>query len=101
LAEPAGQRIGLARRASSQICQVVHVQVRGDFSQALAAGGEESAQEAALAEFLQARLPAFHTAAQPIQDSGQLIRDHGLRAFAVGMRRRIPLGRSASIGAGW
>jgi hypothetical protein len=49
---------------------MVHAEVRGDFSQALAAGGEESTQEAALVEFLQARLPASHTAAQPIQDSG-------------------------------
>ena len=79
-AEPAGWRIGLSRRAAAEICQVVHAEVRGDFAQARPAGGEESAEEAALAEFLEPGVPAFHGAAEAFEDSRDLGRDRG---FAV------------------
>ena len=66
------------RGATAQICQVVHAHARGDFAQPAAAGCEEPAQEPALLQFLEPRVPAFRAAADPVEDARELGRDHGL-----------------------
>jgi hypothetical protein len=47
---------------------VVYAELRGDRAQAATTGGEESAQEAAFAEFVEPRVPGFHRGAEPFQD---------------------------------
>ncbi len=48
---------------------MMQAQASGDFAQALSAGGEESAQEAAFAEFLDAGPPALGAAAEALEDA--------------------------------
>jgi hypothetical protein len=59
---------GLPRRASAESCGVVDIEMRGDRAQAATSGGEESAQEATIAEFVEPGVPGFHGGAEPFQD---------------------------------
>ena len=68
----------LSRRATAEVCEVMHSQVCGDFSQALSAGGEESAEQSAGLQFLEPGLPALGAGAETFEDPSQLGRDRGL-----------------------
>ena len=57
---------------------MVHAQASGDFAQPVSAGGEESAEEAALAEFFDAGPPALGAAAEAFEDARELGGDGGL-----------------------
>jgi hypothetical protein len=69
-----------SRRASSEIRQVMDTQTPRDVAQSLPIHREESAQQSAVAQFLDPTPPAFGVASQPFQDSGHFGRDHG---FAI------------------
>ena len=56
----------------------MHTQTLRDVAQSLPIHREESAQQAAVAEFLDPTPPAFGVASQPFQDSRHLGRDRGL-----------------------
>ncbi len=47
------------RRASTQVWHPSQAQAIGDFSEALPAGREEAAEDTALAQFFQSRLPGL------------------------------------------
>ncbi len=61
--------VGLSGRASAKIGKMMQAQANGDFAQVLSAGGEESAEQAAFAEFLDAGSPALGAAAQSFEDA--------------------------------
>jgi hypothetical protein len=70
----------------------MHPQVCGDFSEALSAGGEESAQQAAGLQFLEPGVPGLGAGAEAIEDSSQLDRNRGLNEGLTPMkcgRRRV------------
>jgi hypothetical protein len=67
-----------SRRASSEIRQVMDTQTPRDVSQSLPVHREESAQQSAVAQFLDPTPPAFGVASQTFQDSGHFGRDRGL-----------------------
>jgi hypothetical protein len=56
----------------------MHSQAARDFAQPLAGGREELAQQPASAQFLQPGTPALGTAADPLENTGQLARDRCL-----------------------
>jgi hypothetical protein len=66
------------REAPAQIRQVMHTQTSSDVSQSLPIHREESAQQSAVAQFLDPTPPAFGVASQTFQDSGHFGRDRGL-----------------------
>jgi hypothetical protein len=57
---------------------VVHAHAGDDFAQAMSTGGEEKAEHSAVSQFFEPSMPIFRARAQPIEDAGQLGRDHGL-----------------------
>src|SRR5262245_64121715 len=84
---PSASRIGitewavpraLSRGTPAEIGQVMDTQASCNFAQALTARREEAAQQPALAQLLQPRPPALGTAAQPVEDSCQLLRNSRL-----------------------
>jgi hypothetical protein len=72
---------GLSRLTAAEVREVMHSQFCGGLSEALSAGGEESAEEATGFEFLEACLPALGGGAEAIENPGQLGGDNRL-AFA-------------------
>jgi hypothetical protein len=66
-AKPRGRsnnrRVDLSRWASAQVCEVIDPQTASDFAKALSFHHEVPAQQPAVAQFFQARLPAIHGAA--------------------------------------
>ena len=62
----------LSRWAAAEVCEVMHAELCGGFSEALAAGGEESAEQAAGFEFLEAGVPVHGAGAEAIENPGQL-----------------------------
>jgi len=66
------------RRTSGQVRDAPQAQAIGDVAKPLPAGREEAAKEAALAQFVQPRLPGLGGCAQPFEDPGHLARDRRL-----------------------
>ena len=63
-------------RASGQVGEVPHAKPFSDLSETLSAGREEAAEQPASGQLLQPGLPVLRVAPQPIEDLGQLTRDH-------------------------
>jgi hypothetical protein len=59
---------GQACWASAEIWQVVYAELRGERAQPVSSAGEESAQEATFAEFVEPGVPGFHADSEPFQD---------------------------------
>src|ERR1017187_4900248 len=64
--------------ASSQVCDASHVQASGHLPQPLSTCDKEAAEQATRAEFLLPDTPNLGVNPQPIEDPGQIRRDHGL-----------------------
>jgi hypothetical protein len=67
-------------RTTRQVDHVSHAQALEDFAQRRASGREESAQQSMPVGLLEPSLPALSTTTQPLEDPGQLRRDHSLTA---------------------
>jgi hypothetical protein len=65
-------------RAAAQVRHALQAQTFRDGAETLASGGEEPAQEVALAELLQPRLPLIDAAAEAVEDLGHCTRQGGL-----------------------
>jgi hypothetical protein len=64
-------------RTTRQVDQVPHADPVGDFPQFLAAGREEAAHYTIAAELFRPVLPAPGAQTQPLEDTGQILRDRG------------------------
>ena len=67
-----------SRRAPAQVRQVVQTQPCGNFAQPVAAGCEEPAQQPTALELIEPGVPPVRAAAQTLENSCHLGRDHGL-----------------------
>jgi hypothetical protein len=62
----------LHRRAPAEVCQVVDLHAGGNFAEPPSTRREESAEQSAALERLEAGLPALGGAAESLKDSRQL-----------------------------
>jgi hypothetical protein len=68
-----------SRGTTRQVDHVQEAQALADFAQLRARGREESAEQPVPLELLLPSLPALSTTIQPLEDSGQIRRNRGLR----------------------
>jgi hypothetical protein len=77
-------QVSLSRGASAEVGEVVDSQACGNLSQACAAGGDESAQQAAILQFFEPGSAVLGAGAEPIEDA----REQRLEAGAARAAQR-------------